>query len=131
MNEFDSNADHTTSTDAYTDVHSYPGAQTNASQSSSIYPDAAHQNYQQPPPQYIYIQPKPIHTASIVLGILSLCFLWLGIGGMVLGIIGVALARKAKKNNYNSQVGFGISLVGMIIGIILTGFLILMPIFMY
>ena len=104
---------------------------TEAAPPSTANIDPVAPEYQQPPPQYIYIQPKPLHTASIVLGILSLCFLWVGIGGMVLGIIGVALARKAKRNNYNSQVGFGISLVGMIIGIILTGFLILMPILRY
>lgn len=117
MNDFDPNTNDPASTNVSSDASPSPGPNT----------VGTNPYYQQPLPQYIYIQPTPIHIASLVLGILSLCLFWLGIGGLILGIIGVALAVKAKKNNFNSQVGFGLSLAGMIIGIFLTGFLIVLP----
>jgi len=75
-------------------------------------------------PQYTqypqYPQKKPLHVPSLVIGIIAIVSLWFTIGftGIILGIIGIALARRARLSR-NSKAGFGLSLAGLIIGALL------------
>lgn len=51
---------------------------------------------QQNAPQFMYKPPIPNATGSLVLGILSIVFIWCyGIPGLVMGIIAVVLSNKA------------------------------------
>jgi hypothetical protein len=70
--------------------------------------------------------PRQIYTPSLALGILSIIldsFFLTSIVGLILGIIGVAEAEK-NKDNYKTNVGFGLSLFGLICGVIITVILI-------
>lgn len=62
---------------------------------------------------------KPHHIPSLVLGIIAIASLWFtcGISGLVCGIIGVNLANK-NRQNYNSKIGFVLSLVALIISVL-------------
>jgi len=79
--------------------------------------------YQAPPPQYgqpVYSAEKPMHMPTLIIGILALVFALLtGFVGLILGIVGVVLAKK-NKEEYKTNVGFGLSLAGLIIGAIVT-----------
>ncbi|MCL2111175.1 MAG: hypothetical protein FWH32_02770 [Clostridiales bacterium] len=105
-----------------------PAAEFVAPEAEAAYEQVA-QQYQapppppyQPPPQYqapMYAEP-PLHVPSLVVGILALVFaLTTGFVGLILGIVGVVMAKKAK-NEYKTGVGFGLSLAGLIIGAIIT-----------
>jgi len=67
-----------------------------------------------------YPQKTPAHIPSLVLGIIAIVTLWFTIGftGIVLGIIGIVLARRARFS-HNSKAGFGLSLASLIIGALL------------
>ncbi len=68
-------------------------------------------------------------TVSLVLGILSLVFIFLFAPvGLVLGIIGIIMANKAKAidpQNGSAKAGFVTSLIGLIICAIITVIMIL------
>lgn len=60
---------------------------------------------------------KPIHTASLVLGILSLVFaLLIALVGEILGIIGIVLASR-KRREYNTKAALVCSIIGLILAI--------------
>ncbi|MCL1896496.1 MAG: hypothetical protein FWG03_08120 [Clostridiales bacterium] len=63
---------------------------------------------------------KTLHIPSLVLGIIALTTTWVtfGITGIILGIIGIALSRRAKYE-YRTTVGFVLSLVALIISVII------------
>jgi len=60
---------------------------------------------------------KPRHTPSLILGIVSIVSLWFtfGVSGVVLGIIGIVLARN-NRQAYNTNAGFVLCLISLIIG---------------
>ena len=60
---------------------------------------------------------KPRHKPSLILGIVSIASLWftLGISGVVLGIIGIVLARK-NRQTHSTNTGFVLCLISLIIG---------------
>jgi len=61
---------------------------------------------------------KPVHTASLVLGILSLVFaLLIAVAGEVLGIIGIVLARRNRKEK-NTKAALVCSIVGLVLSVI-------------
>lgn len=61
---------------------------------------------------------KPNHTASLVLGILSIVFgLLIAIVGDILGIIGICVAA-SKKKTHNVKVGMICSIIGLIVAIV-------------
>jgi|GEM_PF-5629037 len=61
----------------------------------------------------------PLHIPSLVLGIIGLVSFWftLGISGVVCGIVGMNLTKKAK-GEYRVTAGFVLSLISTIIGAI-------------
>jgi len=68
----------------------------------------------------MYAAEPPLHIPSLVIGIIALILAFTtGFGGLILGIIGVILSKKAKYE-YKTGVGFGLSLAGLIIGAIYT-----------
>ena len=74
--------------------------------------------YQQAPPPGYQQTPPPMHTTTLTLGILAIILAFLtGIGGVVLGIIGMVLAKK-NKLTHNTTPGFVLSLIGLIFGAI-------------
>ena len=93
-------------------------------------------NQQQQPNQYStntyyvprnapYVVPgKNKAVASLVLGILSIIFWWLGVTSImsiILSVVGLILAASAKKDGYNEGIrtaGFVTSLVGLIGGLL-------------
>lgn len=93
-------------------------------------------NYQQapPPPQYgqpVYAAEPPLHVPSLVLGIVGIIITWftIGIGGLICGIIGIVLSKRAK-GQYRTTAGFVLSLVSVILSaiiliVIIIGFAIL------
>ena len=61
---------------------------------------------------------KPVHTASLVLGILSLVFsLLLALAGEVLGIIGIVLACKHRKE-MNTKAALVCSIIGLVVSFV-------------
>jgi len=96
-------------------------------------------DFQAPPPQYQappppqYGQPQyaaelPLHVPSLIIGILALVFaIFTGFVGLILGIVGVVIAKK-NKHAYKTSVGFGLSLAGLIIGAIVTVILIVVKV---
>ena len=72
-----------------------------------------------PPGQPMYAPEKPTHTPSLILGILALVTPWFtaGVGGIICGIIGMVLAKKAA-DAYKTTVGKILSIIGLIIGIV-------------
>ena len=75
---------------------------------------------QQPVPGPAGEQPgKGKAIASLVLGIISLAFMWMPFFGLVLGIVGLVLAASAGKEGFRGGLktaGFVCSLIGTIIG---------------
>ena len=72
-------------------------------------------------PQYSqYPQKPPTHVPSLVIGIIAIATLWFSVGftGIILGIIGIVLARKARFS-YNSKTGYGLSLASLIVGAVI------------
>jgi len=65
------------------------------------------------------INDKPNHKPSIILGVIALALVFTGIGGLVAGIVGVVVARKARLKY--SLGGFWVSLLGLILGAVVTG----------
>lgn len=60
---------------------------------------------------------KPIHTASLVLGILSLAFsLLIALVGEILGIIGIVQAFR-KRREYNTKAALVCSIIGLVLAI--------------
>ena len=60
---------------------------------------------------------KPTHTASLVLGILSLVFaLLMALVGEILGIIGIVLAANNRKE-YNTKAALICSIVGLVLAL--------------
>jgi hypothetical protein len=59
-------------------------------------------------------------VAGLVCGIISLCLCWTGIGGVVLGIIAIVLRGKGKQSQKPvlANVGFGLGIAGLVVGII-------------
>ena len=58
---------------------------------------------------------KPVHTASLVLGILSLVFaLLIALVGEILGIIGIVLASR-KRREYNTKAALVCSIIGLVL----------------
>lgn len=67
----------------------------------------------------------PVHqngsngTASLVLGIISLCLVWFGYSalvGFILSLIGLVLANSGKKKgDTNCQAGFVLSIIGLVL----------------
>ena len=76
--------------------------------------------YQQYPQYPQHPQKMPTHVPSLVIGIVAIVTLWFTIGftGIVLGIIGIVLARRARIS-HNSKAGFRLSLASLIIGALL------------
>ena len=73
---------------------------------------------------------KPVHTASLVLGILSLVFaLLIALVGEVLGIIGIVLARRNCKEK-NTKAALVCSIIGLVLAVInhILGMLMMLPI---
>ena len=71
---------------------------------------------------------KPVHTASLVLGILSLVFsLLVALVGDILGIIGIALACKHREK-MNTKAALVCSIIGLVLSFVnhILGFLLLM-----
>lgn len=102
-------------------------------QQPQIQPQAYQQPYQplqaqQPYQPYQPYQPSPKAPAhgmaitSLVLGIVSVVFWFLGVGAIVsllLGVAGCVLANMAKKRGNNTGIrtaGFVLSLIGLIVG---------------
>lgn len=60
---------------------------------------------------------KPVHTASLVLGILSLVFaLLIALVGEILGIIGIVQASR-KRKNYNTKAALICSIIGLVLAV--------------
>jgi hypothetical protein len=85
---------------------------------------------QTPPPQYGQVPPqygqqpyygeKPMHTPTLVVGILAIVLAFAtGFVGLILGIVGIVLHKKYK-DTYNTKIGYILSLIGLIIGAIIT-----------
>ena len=61
---------------------------------------------------------KPVHTASLVLGILSLVFaLLIAVVGEVLGIIGLVQAC-SKRKEYNTKAALICSIIGLVLVVV-------------
>lgn len=60
---------------------------------------------------------KPTHTASLVLGILSLVFsLLIALVGEILGIIGIVQASR-NRGEYNTKAGLICSIIGLVLAV--------------
>ena len=60
---------------------------------------------------------KPIHTASLVMGILSLVFaLLIALAGEILGVIGIVLASRNRKE-YRTKAALVCGIIGLILAI--------------
>ena len=60
---------------------------------------------------------KPRHTASLVLGILSIVFgVLFALAGDVLGVIGLILAI-VKRKDYNTKAGLILSIIGLVVSV--------------
>lgn len=60
---------------------------------------------------------KPLHVASLVLGILSIVFgLLIALVGDILGIIGIVMAN-SKKQTHSTKAGLICSIIGLVISI--------------
>ena len=78
-------------------------------------PNQAPPPYQAPP---TYAAEPALHVPSLIVGIIAIVLSFTtGIGGVILGIIGIVLARK-NKLTHKTTIGFVLSLVGLIIGAI-------------
>ena len=100
------------------------------------YQAAPQQQYQAPQPQYQQPQyQQPVYAAPaaqqeqpnlLVLGILSLVFCSLGLPGLIIGAIGRSKGKKFVQAGGTltgaSKVGYILSLIGLIFGIIMTIF---------
>ena len=78
--------------------------------------------YQAPPVygQPMYNAEPQLHVPSLIVGIVALILAFTtGFGGLILGIVGVILAKKAKET-HKTTIGFVLSLIGLIIGAIVT-----------
>lgn len=61
---------------------------------------------------------KPVHTASLVMGILSLFFaLLIALAGEILGVIGIVLASRNRKE-YNTTAAMVCSIIGLVLAVI-------------
>ena len=63
---------------------------------------------------------QKLHVPSLALGIVALVTTWVtfGISGIVCGIIGMSLSKKAK-NEYKATAGFVLSLIAVIVSAIM------------
>ena len=60
---------------------------------------------------------RPRHTASLVLGILSIVFgVLFALAGDVLGVIGLILAI-VKRKDYNTKAGLILSIIGLVVSV--------------
>lgn len=63
------------------------------------------------------MEKKPIYTAGLVVGILSIpCGLLLAISGWVLGIVGIIINNKNKENN-STTAGLVLSIIGLVLSV--------------
>ena len=61
---------------------------------------------------------KKVHTAGLVVGILSIpCGLLIAIAGWILGIVGIVINTK-NKNDANTTAGLVCSIVGLVLSVI-------------
>ena len=63
---------------------------------------------------------KTMHVPSLVLGIIALATTWvtIGISGIVCGVIGINLSKKAK-HEYRTTAGFVLSVIAVVVSAIL------------
>lgn len=60
---------------------------------------------------------KPVHTASLVMGILSLAFaLLIALVGEILGVIGIVLASRNRKE-YRTKAALVCSIIGLVLAV--------------
>lgn len=60
---------------------------------------------------------KPVHTPSLVLGILSLAFaLLIALAGEILGVIGIVMACR-KRKEYNTKAALVCSIIGLVLAV--------------
>ena len=73
------------------------------------------------------MEKQRIHIPSLVMGIVAIATLWFtfGVSGVVCGVIGIVLARKAR-TEYRTSAGFGLSLVALVISSVLLTIFVLM-----
>lgn len=75
-------------------------------------------------------RPQPVSgmsIAALILGILSIICCCCGIGGVVLGTTGIIISiisRKEGPMQTNAKIGLGLSVTGLVLGLIMTIFLI-------
>lgn len=80
--------------------------------------------YYQVPNYPVVVPGKNKAVASLVLGIISIVFIWGGFSGfvsLILGVIGLVLASSAKKDGFNEGIrtaGFVTCLIGLIGGLL-------------
>lgn len=64
------------------------------------------------------MEKKPIYTAGLVVGILSIpCGIILAISGWILGIVGIVINAKNKVDK-STTAGFVLSIIGLVISVI-------------
>lgn len=60
---------------------------------------------------------KPVHTPSLVMGILSLAFaLLIALAGEILGVIGIVMASR-KRKEYNTKAALVCSIIGLVLAV--------------
>lgn len=64
------------------------------------------------------MEKKPIYTAGLVVGILSIpCGLLIAISGWILGIVGIVINNKHKEEN-STTAGLVLSIIGLVLSVI-------------